>query len=90
MPVETGYATVLVAEPIADPCSSGLPGLAGERHFSRREIAERRALSECKIRRMFEGEPGVLRIGEPIHLMRALIRFTMTCNDYAYQCVEKG
>jgi hypothetical protein len=24
----------------------------------------------------------------PIHLMRALIRFTSTCNDYVFQCVE--
>ena len=45
--------------------AAGLPGLAGERHFSPKELAERWRLSECKVRRMFETEPGVLRIGEP-------------------------
>jgi len=26
----------------------------------------------------------------PIHLMRALIRFTTTCNDYAFQCTKNS
>lgn len=44
--------------------AGGLTGLAGERHYSPRELTHWE-LSETKIRRLFEHEPGVLRIGEP-------------------------
>jgi excisionase family DNA binding protein len=37
----------------------------GERHYIPRQVFGRRGLSEIKIRRMFEAEPSVLRIGEP-------------------------
>jgi AraC-like DNA-binding protein len=43
----------------------GLSGVAGEHHYTPKEIAQRWGLSESKVRRMFEVEPGVLRIGEP-------------------------
>lgn len=26
----------------------------------------------------------------PVHLVRALIRYTSTCNDYVIECLEKG
>jgi hypothetical protein len=45
--------------------ATSLSGVAGEQHYSPREIARRWRLSECKVRRMFQAEPGVLRIGEP-------------------------
>lgn len=44
--------------------AAGLVGLAGERHYSPKELAHW-GLSESKIRRLFENEPGVLRLGEP-------------------------
>ena len=43
----------------------GMAGLAGEQHYTPRELARLWKLSETKIRRLFEREPGVLRIGEP-------------------------
>ena len=36
-----------------------------EKHLSPQELAESWGLSTTRIRRMFEGEPGVLRLGEP-------------------------
>lgn len=39
--------------------------LSTEQHFTPSELAVFWALSPTKIRRMFENEPGVLRIGEP-------------------------
>lgn len=36
-----------------------------ERHFTPKDLAELWSLSDTKIRRMFEHEPGVLREGEP-------------------------
>jgi hypothetical protein len=36
-----------------------------ERHFSPRELSEAWGLSDTKIRRIFQNEPGVLLIGEP-------------------------
>jgi len=65
IPVEIGSAIPSVAEQITGPSSLGLPGLAGERHFTPKEIAKLWGLSETKIRRLFEFEPGVLRLGEP-------------------------
>ncbi|MCX6617892.1 MAG: hypothetical protein NTZ98_17570 [Acidobacteria bacterium] len=38
--------------------------VALERHFTPKELAERWALDETTIRRLFEEEPGVLRIGK--------------------------
>ena len=40
-------------------------GLAFEPHFSPGEVAEMWGLSDTKVRRMFQNEPGVLRVGEP-------------------------
>jgi hypothetical protein len=45
--------------------TSSMSGLAGERHFTPKELSGLWHLSETKIRRLFEMEPGVLRIGEP-------------------------
>ena len=42
-----------------------LDGLAGERHYSPKQIAALWGLSETKVRRMFLAEQGVLRIGQP-------------------------
>jgi hypothetical protein len=39
--------------------------LALDKHFSPIELAKLWGLSPQKIRQLFEGEPGVLRIGEP-------------------------
>lgn len=39
--------------------------LALDKHFSPVELAELWGLSPQKIRQIFNGEPGVLRIGEP-------------------------
>ena len=36
-----------------------------ERHYSPNEIAERLNLSSRTVRRMFQDEPGVLKLGEP-------------------------
>jgi len=59
----TGCST---AQPSCDaPHVETLGGLAGEQHFTPKELAHGWALSETKIRRMFAAEPGVLRIGEP-------------------------
>jgi hypothetical protein len=65
VPLEVPGVPFSGESPVADPCDAGLPGLAGEQHYSPRVIAQRWGLSETKVRRMFEGEPGVLRIGEP-------------------------
>ncbi len=43
----------------------GRTKLADQRHFSPSEIAQQWSLSVTKVRRMFEEEEGVLRIGEP-------------------------
>jgi len=40
-------------------------GVEFERHFSPKQIAEAWAVSTAKARRMFQNEPGVIRIGEP-------------------------
>jgi hypothetical protein len=50
--------------PLVNFGAAGLSCLAGEQHFSPRDLT-RWGLSETKIRRLFEHEPGVLRIGEP-------------------------
>jgi len=42
-----------------------LDGLAGEPHFTPKQIAGLWGLSETKIRRLFSVEEGVIRIGEP-------------------------
>jgi transcriptional regulator GlxA family with amidase domain len=36
-----------------------------EKHFSPKELAETWGLSDTKIRRMFQNEPGVLLVGAP-------------------------
>jgi len=55
-----------LAETTGRELSAGImPGLAGERHFTPKELAGLWKLSETKIRRLFQNEPGVLRIGEP-------------------------
>jgi len=36
-----------------------------ERHLSPKEIGEAWGLSDTKVRRMFQNEPGVVLIGEP-------------------------
>jgi hypothetical protein len=45
-----------------------------ERHFSPQEIAAQWGLSDDSVRRLFQNEPGVLRIGEakPRHKRRYL------------------
>ena len=40
-------------------------GTRVEQHFTPAQLAERLALSQTKIRRMFQDEPGVVKIGEP-------------------------
>ena len=55
---------------LTDHGAAGLSGLAGEQHFSPTEIAGLRDLSKTKIRRLFEREAGVLRIGEPSQVGR--------------------
>jgi hypothetical protein len=47
------------------PSLAALTGLAGEQHYTPKEIAQRWRLSVTKVRRLFEIEPGVIRIGEP-------------------------
>ena len=42
-----------------------LDGLAGEPHYTPKQIAALWGLSETKVRRMFLAEQGVLRLGEP-------------------------
>lgn len=42
-----------------------LDGLAGEAHYTPRQLATLWNLSETKVRRLFMAEEGVLRIGEP-------------------------
>ena len=36
-----------------------------EKHFSAKELGEAWGLSDTKVRRLFQHEPGVLLIGEP-------------------------
>jgi|ERR1700733_9099955 len=70
----------------------GLPGLAGERHYSPKEIANLWGLSETKIRRLFEHEPGVIRIGEPSRRVgRKLKRsyYTMRISETAARTVYR-
>ncbi len=46
-----------------------------ERHYSVAQVAERLTYSDDKVRRLFENEPGVLKIGNPSRRMgRALKR----------------
>jgi hypothetical protein len=46
-----------------------------EQHYAPTEIADRLAISVDKVRRMFQDEPGVVKIGEPSRrLGRALKR----------------
>ena len=63
-PFETAAANPVMIDQGA-ACAAVLGGVAGERHFSPKEIARLWGLSETKIRRLFENEPGVMRIGEP-------------------------
>jgi AraC-like DNA-binding protein len=44
--------------------SEGLPSIAFETHYSVPQIAAMWHMSEKTVRRIFEGEPGVLRWGE--------------------------
>jgi hypothetical protein len=46
-----------------------------EQHFTPAQLAERLALSQTKIRRMFQDEPGVMKIGEPSRRLGQLNRF---------------
>lgn len=52
-----------------EPCrAAGVPeldGLAGEQHYAPAQLARLWGFSPTKIRRIFEGETGVLRIGAP-------------------------
>ncbi len=48
----------------SDHGAAGLSGLAGERHYSPKQLTHW-GLSEATIRRLFEHEPGVMRLGEP-------------------------
>ncbi len=47
-------------------------GVAFERHFSIKEVAETWSLSEDVVRRLFENEPDIIRIGhgETLHRRR--------------------
>ncbi len=45
--------------------SEGIPSLALERHYSVSEVAALWAISENTVRRIFDGENGVLRWGSP-------------------------
>jgi hypothetical protein len=37
----------------------------GEQYFTVEEIAQRMAFSRSKVRRLFQNEPGVLKVGNP-------------------------
>ena len=41
-----------------------MPSLATERHFTPKEVGELWSLDESTIRRLFQNEPGVLKIGK--------------------------
>jgi hypothetical protein len=44
--------------------AASLVGLVTERHYAAREVARILSLSDDKVRRMFQDEPGVLVIGD--------------------------
>lgn len=48
----------------AEPVATSAPGGAFERHYLPREIAELWGFDESTVRRLFQDEPGVLRIGK--------------------------
>lgn len=63
-----------------------------EHHFQPAELAKMWGLSESKIRRMFQAEPGVMRIGEPSRRVgRTLKRsyFTMRIPESVAQRVHQ-
>lgn len=66
-PFDTFTAGTVGPGPLATLGAAGLSGLAAEQHYSPKDLAQRWGLSETKIRRLYEREPGVLRIGEPSH-----------------------
>ena len=57
-------ASVPVSEQLF-PALEEQPKIGIEKHFSPAQIANALSLSDTKVRRMFQNEPGVLKIGEP-------------------------
>ena len=52
--------------PLTTPAEPSVPPEIGiERHYSPAQIAKALNLSDTKVRRMFQDEPGVAKIGEP-------------------------
>lgn len=62
--IEQITSTAVAQTARREPTAAIIPGLAGELHFSPKQLAELWKLSETKIRRLFQPEPGVLRIGD--------------------------
>ena len=63
-----------------------------EQHYTPAQLAGRLALSQSKVRRMFQNEPGVVKIGEPSRrLGRKLKRryFTLRIPHSVYERVIK-
>ena len=49
----------------AEPSATGAPGSAFERHYKPRELARLWGFDESTIRRLFQDEPGVFKVGKP-------------------------
>lgn len=53
----------------SEPSSDSDAPISIEKHFTPSQVAERLGLSDTKVRRMFQNEPGVLKVGEPSRRM---------------------
>ena len=59
--------------PSVEPVATGAPAGAFERHYRPRELAKLWGFDESTVRRLFQDEPGVFKIGKPLHGKRAYV-----------------
>ena len=57
----------------AEPAATTVPGSAFERHYKPRELAKLWGFDESTVRRLFQDQVGVLKIGSPDHGKRAYV-----------------
>jgi hypothetical protein len=59
-----------------EKCGSTREGIEFEQHFSCKEIAEMSGFSPAKVRRMFQKEQDVMKVGEPSRRLARKLRRT--------------
>ncbi len=69
-----------------------LRGPRGDQFFTVEEVARRLAFSTSKIRRMFENEPGVIKVGNPSRRLSGKLKrryYTLRIPQSAYDHMIK-